>query len=82
MSDRQQPTRATSSSTEHSGPADNDKAGGANLGDTTATQKSATREETIAELKAEFQSFEPSEFPRELDENDMEWQRTGGAPEK
>ena len=56
--------------------------GGTNRGDTPATQEDETREETIAQLKAEFPSFQPAELPRDVEDNDAEWQRTGGAPEK
>ena len=79
MSEQRQPNAST--------PAQGDQreahgTGEAKLGETTATQKSGTREETIAELKAEFQSFQPAEFPRDVEDNDEDWHRTGGAPEK
>ena len=57
-------------------------AGESNLGDTPAAQEDETREETIAELKREFASFQPSVWPRDVEDNDPEWQRTGGAPVK
>lgn len=57
-------------------------AGGANLDDTPAAQENETREETIAELKGEFSSFQPAVLPRDVEDNDPEWQRTGGAPVK
>lgn len=81
MSEHKQPN----SSSERPGegtPGEADQAGGAPLGDTTATQKSGTREETIAELKAEFSSFQPAEFSRDVEDNDEEWQRTGGTPKE
>lgn len=78
MSEQRQPKASAPANDKREEPGE----GGAPLGNTTATPKSGTREETIAELKAEFKSFQPSEFPRDLDENDEEWRRAGGGPEK
>lgn len=32
------------------------------------------------ELAGEFDSYRPAQLPRTVEENDIEWQRTGGAP--